>query len=131
MTATDTQEDQLSLHRWTASRVLGILAFLAFVSTLALLWLGSLPEEPEVEVGREVFGNIPDLVVALFYVVVAVFLGMSVWFFAQRARNWERGTWESRSGEFKKRLHRFREGVSMRTVMEDPSADHEARGYQF
>jgi Fe-S oxidoreductase/nitrate reductase gamma subunit len=106
----------------SASLLLGIASVLAVVSTFVLWWLGSLTEEPDFEVGRAVFGNIPDLVVALFYVVVAVFLGISIGLFAQRARNWERGTWEVRSGEFKKRLHRFREGVSMRTVMEDPAA---------
>jgi Fe-S oxidoreductase/nitrate reductase gamma subunit len=55
----------------------------------------------------------------MFYVVVAAFLGISIMLFAQRARSWERGTWESRSGDFKRRLHRFIEGVSMRTVAED------------
>jgi Fe-S oxidoreductase/nitrate reductase gamma subunit len=108
--------------RVSASKVLGILAGLAVTSTLALWWLGTLPEEPEFEVGRVVFGNIPELLVALFYVTVAGFLGVSIGLFAQRARNWERGSWESRSGDFKRRLHRFLQGVTMRTVMEDPAS---------
>ena len=120
MTEAETEHEAPS--RLSASKVLGVVAGLAVVGTLGLWWLGTLPEEPEFEVGRVVFGNIPAVVVALFYVTVAVFLGVSIGLFAQRAANWERGTWESRSGDFKRRLHRFREGVSMRTVMEDPSA---------
>ncbi|MEN8238397.1 MAG: heterodisulfide reductase-related iron-sulfur binding cluster [Actinomycetota bacterium] len=120
MTEADVEHEAPS--RGSASKVLGVLAGLAVVGTLALWWLGTLPEEPEFEVGRVVFGNIPDLVVAMFYVTVAAFLGVSIGMFAQRARNWERGTWERRSGDYKRRLHRFREGVSMRTVMEDPAA---------
>ena len=98
------------------------MAVAAVVGTLGLWWLGTLPEEPHFEVGREVFGNIPELLVAMFYVVVAGALGLSIGLFAQRAANWERGTWERRSGDLKRRLHRFSEGVSMRTVMEDPAS---------
>jgi Fe-S oxidoreductase/nitrate reductase gamma subunit len=58
----------------------------------------------------------------MFYVLVAAFIGVSFALFAMRARNWERGSWERRTGDFKRRLHRFRQGVSMRTVMEDPAA---------
>ena len=119
---TDAETEREAPSHLSASKVLGIVAGLAVVSTLGLWWLGSLPEEPEFEVGRVVFGNIPELVVAMFYVIVAVFLGVSIGLFAQRARNWERGTWESRSGDFKQRLARFRQGMTMRTVMEDRAA---------
>ena len=119
---TDAEAEPKAPSRLSASKVLGVIAGLAVVSTLALWWLGSLPEEPDFTVGRVVFGNIPELVVAMFYVIVAVFLGVSIGMFAQRARNWERGTWESRSGDYKRRLHRFLEGMSMRTVMEDRAA---------
>ncbi|RLA49536.1 MAG: iron-sulfur protein, partial [Gammaproteobacteria bacterium] len=122
MTMTDAEAEPKAPSRLSASKVLGVIAGLAVVSTLALWWLGSLPEEPDFTVGRVVFGNIPELVVAMFYVIVAVFLGVSIGMFAQRARNWERGTWESRSGDYKRRLHRFLEGMSMRTVMEDRAA---------
>ena len=122
MTTTEAESEQEAPSRSSASKALGILAGLAVVSTLGLWWLGSLPQEPEFEVGRVVFGNIPELVVALFYVTVAAFIGVSIWLLAERARNWERGTWESRSGEYKRRLRRFLDGVSMRTVLEDPAA---------
>jgi len=118
---TEAESEQEAPSRSSASKALGVLAGLAVVSTLGLWWLGSLPQEPEFEVGRVVFGNIPELVVALFYVTVAAFIGVSIWLLAERARNWERGTWESRSGEYKRRLRRFLDGVSMRTVLEDPA----------
>ena len=122
MTTTEAETEHDAPSRSSASKVLGVLAGLAVVSTLGLWWLGSLPEEPEVEVGRVVFGNIPEVLVAMFYVTVATFIGVSIWLFAERARNWERGTWESRSGDYKRRLRRFLDGVSMRTVLEDPAA---------
>ncbi|MFV1999445.1 MAG: heterodisulfide reductase-related iron-sulfur binding cluster [Acidimicrobiia bacterium] len=122
MTVTDAETEQSSSSRRSASRVIGVIAVLSVFGTLALWWLGSLPGKPNFAVGREVFGNIPNLVVAVFYVAVAGFLGLSIGLFAQRARNWERGSWERRSGDYKRRLHRFQQGVSMRTVMEDPAA---------
>jgi Fe-S oxidoreductase/nitrate reductase gamma subunit len=122
VTITDAETEPKAPSRLSASKVLGVIAGLAVVGTLALWWLGSLPEEPPFAIGRVVFGNIPALVVAMFYVIVAVFLGVSIGLFAQRAKNWERGTWESRSGDFKRRLARFLEGMSMRTVMEDRAA---------
>ncbi len=122
MTVTDAETEQVTTSRTPASKLLGGVAAAAVVGTLLLWWLGTLPEEPHFAVGREVFGNIPDLLVAIFYVLVAATLGSSIGLFAMRARHWERGSWERRSGELKRRLHRFQEGVSMRTVMEDPSA---------
>ncbi len=122
MTVTDAETEQVASSRRTASKVLGVIAAVAVVGTLALWWLGTLPEEPHFEVGREVFGNIPELLVAMFYVVVAAALGLSIGLFAQRAANWERGAWERRSGDLKRRLRRFLDGVSMRTVMEDPAS---------
>ncbi len=122
MTVTDAETEQVASSRRTASKVLGVIAAAAVVGTLALWWLGTLPEEPHFQVGREVFGNIPELLVAMFYVVVAAALGLSIGLFAQRAANWERGAWERRSGDLKRRLRRFLDGVSMRTVMEDPAS---------
>jgi len=121
VTPTETTEET-SQPRVAASTIVGAIAVSAVLGTLALWWLGSLPDHVDPEVGREVFGNIPDILVALFYVLVSAFLGISIGLFALRARNWERGSWEKRSGQFKRRLHRFRDGVSMRTVMEDPAA---------
>jgi len=122
VTANDTKTGDAASKKITASKVLGVAAVLAAAGTLLLWWFGTLPEEPHFNVGREVFGNIPSLVIAMFYILVATFLGVSLGLFAMRAKNWERGAWEKRSGDLKRRLHRFRQGVSMKTVMEDPAS---------
>ena len=126
MTTTETKpestESTSTGRRRSFASLLWLVAGLAFVGTLSLWWLGELPGEPAFEVGREVFGNIPELLVAMFYVVVATFLAISIGLFALRAKNWERGTWERRSGDWKRRLRRFLDGVSMRTVAEDKAA---------
>ena len=117
----------------TASGVLGVVAALTVGGTLALWWLGSLPDEPEFEIGRHVFGNIPSVLVAIFYMTVAVFLGLSIYLFAQRAKNWARGTSDDRRRMLKQRLHAAREGLQMRTLMRDPAAGlmHSAIYYGF
>ncbi|MCP4965218.1 MAG: 4Fe-4S dicluster domain-containing protein [bacterium] len=103
------------------------------VGVLVFWWLGTLPDHAHPDVGREVFGNIPAPIVALFYVTVAVFLGLTVYLFALRARNWERGTAESRKGLLKKRVNRLRVGLSMKTLLQDPAAGvpHAALYYGF
>src|SRR4051794_32591505 len=40
---------------------------------------------------REIFGNIPSAVKAVFYTVLPVLFIASTWMLAQRAQNWERG----------------------------------------
>jgi Fe-S oxidoreductase/nitrate reductase gamma subunit len=109
------------------------LAALAVVGTLFLWWLGSLPDHAHPEVGRTVFGNIPGPLVALFYVTVAVFLGLTLYLFALRASNWERGSWDDRSRLLKRRLHQLREGLSMKTLLQDRAAGipHAALYYGF
>ena len=54
--------------------------------------------------------------------VGAVFLGVSAYLFAVRARNWERGAPERRTGHWGRRFFEFWRGVSMRSVLEDPAA---------
>ena len=122
MTTTETKPDSASEKRVPISRLLWFLAGAAFFGTLALWFIGSLPGHGEHEIQREVFWNIPNLVVAMFYGLVASFLALSIGLFAQRAQNWERGAWEQRSGDWKRRVRRFLDGVSMRTVAEDKSA---------
>ncbi|NNF68804.1 MAG: hypothetical protein HKN01_03455, partial [Acidimicrobiia bacterium] len=109
------------------------LAGLSVAGTLFLWWLGSLPDEPSVEIGRHVFGNIPGVLKALFYVSVAVFLGLSIYLFAQRAASWSRGAADRRSGLWRKRLIEFQKAVSMKTLLEDREAGlmHAAIYYGF
>ena len=97
LTTTETPPDsdeQRTGWKVKPSVVLAVLGGLSVVGTLIFWWLGSLPTEPEFEIGRVVFGNIPALIVALFYVTIATFLAVMFYLFAQRARSWERGTWE-------------------------------------
>ncbi len=109
------------------------LAAASVVGTLLLWWLGTLSAEEEPEVGRAVFGNIPGALVAFFYVGVSVFLGFSIYLFAQRMRNVERGRPESRAGLWKQRIRRLDQGLRMKTLLEDREAGlmHAAIYYGF
>jgi len=114
--------EQPSRWRPRPSYVLGVLAVVTVIATLFLWWLGTVPDEPHFEVGRQVFFNIPAAVVAVFYVTVAVFLGIALWLFAQRARSWQRGAAASRTGLTKERVNRLVQGLTMRTVAQDRGA---------
>jgi Fe-S oxidoreductase/nitrate reductase gamma subunit len=126
-------ESALERRNITASGVLLVVAALSVVGTIALWWLGSIPDEPEFEIGRHVFGNIPSVLQAVFYMTTAIFLGVSAYLFAQRAKNWERGSRDDRRRMLKQRLHAAREGLQMRTLLRDPAAGlmHSAIYYGF
>ena len=100
-----TTEQPADQKRPRISTLLGLLAPLAVVGTIALWWLGSLPDEVHPEVGRVVFGNIPAPLIAVFYIAVAVFLALTIYLFAQRAASWERGTGDDRSRLMKQGVH--------------------------
>jgi Fe-S oxidoreductase/nitrate reductase gamma subunit len=89
---------------------------------LVLWWAGTLPDEQHPEVGRAVFGNIPDPIVAVFYVASIVFVALFAWFFAVRAKNWMRGADESRVDRWWQRLRELERGLSQRSVFEDRAA---------
>ncbi len=110
------------LRRITATRVLLALVVIGPLATLVFWWLGTLPGHVEPEIGREDFGNVPDAIVAMFYIGVAATIGVTAYLFAVRAKNYERGASESRTGNWGKRFLEFWRGVSMRSVMEDPVA---------
>ena len=103
------------------------------LGTLALGFLGTLPEHPHFEVGREVFANIPDAVVFLFYVGLAAFLWLTLHLFAQRAMGWQQGVRDDRSGHWRARLARLYDGLSMKTLMRDPRSGvmHSAIYFSF
>jgi len=132
-TVTNDDSTETPSRKITASRMIGVLGALSVVGTFALWWLGSLPDEPRFEIGRHVFGNIPSVVVAVFYWTVAVALGITVYLFALRAKNWERGARDDRRRMLKQRLHAAREGLQMRTLLRDPAAGlmHSAIYYGF
>ena len=122
MTATEAPptEGRQERRRLPAPSVLiGVLGAASVIATVLLWWLGTLPDEPGFEVGRQVFADIPELVVVLFYVTVTSFIGVAFWLFAVRAQSWQRGAAETRSGMWKRRLHQLREGLAMRTLLRD------------
>jgi Fe-S oxidoreductase len=92
------------------------------LGTLALGLLGTLPEHPEVEVGREVFGNIPEELVVVFYVTLAVFVWLAFHLFARRAESWALGRAERRTGMWGRRARDLSAGLRMKTLMRDPRA---------
>lgn len=123
----------VSVRRPKAPAVLETLGFLSAVGTLALGFLGTLPEHPRFAVGREVFGGIPDAVVLLFYFAVSAFIWLTFHLLAERAKSWEQGGADRRTGDWGQRLRRLFEGLSMQTLMRDPRAGimHSAIYYGF
>ncbi|MEA1903499.1 MAG: heterodisulfide reductase-related iron-sulfur binding cluster [Actinomycetota bacterium] len=105
--------------RIRASQVLEGVGVASALATLALGVVGTLPEHPHFEVGREVFGNIPEPLVVLFYVGLAGFIWLTFHLLAQRAVSWQQGQTDDRTGRWGERLARLRDGLSMKTVRRD------------
>ncbi|MDH3538526.1 MAG: heterodisulfide reductase-related iron-sulfur binding cluster [Acidimicrobiia bacterium] len=119
---TDTPQPTPGRSWLRASNLLLALAFLAPIGTLFAWWLGSLPGHAGSAVRRDVFVNIQSGLVALFYVGTAAFLGVFFYLFSLRAKNWERGAAESRSGLWKQRMMALDRGLRMKTLLRDPAA---------
>jgi Fe-S oxidoreductase/nitrate reductase gamma subunit len=105
-----------------AAQVLLGLGSAAGVGTLVMWYLGTLPGRYEPEVGREVFGNVPHALEAVFYVVTAVGLAACFYLFSLRARNWSRGQPERRTGDWGARFRRLEQGLAMKTLLRDRQA---------
>lgn len=105
-----------------ASRLLEVLGVVLAVGTLGLGALGTIPEHPDFEVGREVFANVDAPVIFVFYVAVATFLWLTCHLFAVRAKVWSLGHGERRAGQWRERMIELAAGLSMRTLMRDPRA---------
>ncbi len=74
---------------------------------------------------REVFENIPTAIKVAFYTVVPVMILYMTALFAQRAKNWQRGTPDNRATTVEnapRRLGDFRAGVYMQTLLREPAA---------
>ena len=74
---------------------------------------------------REVFENIPGAIKFAFYLVIPLVLIYGSVLFANRVKNWERGTPDNRSTNkknAKSRFSDFRAGVYMKTLLRDPAA---------
>src|SRR6476659_6728583 len=70
--------------------------------------------EEKSHIHREVFGDIPDAWVVVFYTVVPLLLLYGAWNFAQRVKNWERGAPDDRRTtpkNFRRRRDSFLRGV--------------------
>ena len=76
-------------------------------------------------VSREVFGGIPGPFQAAFYSIIPMLIVWGSLRFADRIRNWERGTSDRRRTtpkNAKRRLADYRSGVYMRTLLRDSAA---------
>ncbi|MEN3272374.1 MAG: hypothetical protein V7636_1135 [Actinomycetota bacterium] len=81
--------------------------------------------EEKSHVHREVFGDIPDAWVVVFYTVVPLLLLYGACNSAQRVKNWERGAPDDRRTtpkNFRRRRDSFLRGVYMQTLLRDPAA---------
>ncbi len=79
----------------------------------------------ESEISREVFVNVPDVMIVAFYTLIPIMLVYGAVLFSQRVRNWERGNPDNRATtpkNVKRRLKDFRAGVWMQTLLRDPAA---------
>jgi Fe-S oxidoreductase/nitrate reductase gamma subunit len=92
------------------------------LAAVLLGYLGTLPEVIEPEVGRVVFGNVPGWLQAVFYVTTAAFIALAGALFFQRARSWERGIRDPRSGLWRERVRQLSRGLSMQTLLRDRAA---------
>ncbi|MGF1616743.1 MAG: (Fe-S)-binding protein [Acidimicrobiia bacterium] len=121
MTATTEQETGIDANRRPSAVpvIFEALGVFSAVATLLLGVLGTIPEHPQFDVGRKVFGNVPDAVVAVFYVSVAGFLWLTFHLLAQRSRSWLQGRPETRWGDWRKRFRRLGQGLRMETLMRD------------
>jgi Fe-S oxidoreductase/nitrate reductase gamma subunit len=121
--AVDTSRARRGLKPSTIALLVGVglALFTIFSGLLPLIvsWNDSSP------VQREVFGNIPSAMRAVFYTVLPVVFVAGAWLFAQRVKNWERGGPDDRrttKENVGRRLADFRAGVYMRTLLRDPAA---------
>lgn len=122
MAVTTEPQKTAAPKRVKASQVLEWIGVALGVGTLVLGVMGTLPEHPHFEIGREVFGNIPAPLVVIFYVGLAAFTWLSVHLFAQRAASWQQGQSDNRTGLWRERIARLRDGLTMKTVARDRRA---------
>ncbi len=106
-------------RRLSASNVFYALAALSVIGIPLAGWIGTFPGHADAEVRRDVFVNIPGSLQALFYVGTGAFLGIMFYLFALRAKNWQRGAGERRTGLLGRRLKKLDEGLRMQTLLRD------------
>ena len=109
-------------RKFTAAEIVVFLGVLAVVGTLASWFAGQFPGHAESPVSRKVFVNIPAAVEGMFYVAVAGFLFLTFYLFSLRAKNWQRGAPDRRTGHWRERLEAMGAGLRMQTLMRDRGA---------
>ncbi len=122
MTVTEERQEIAAPTRLTAARVLRALGVLGAAANAALGTLGTLQDHPHFDIGREVFGNIPDVVVLVFYVTISAFIWLMFELLARRAEIWQQGQADRRTGHWGERVRRLVNGLAMRTVVRDRRA---------
>ncbi len=101
----------------------GVIALITAVSGIAAAVFEFHHEEGAIT--REVFGNIPNAIKAIFYTLIPVLLIYCGFQLSFRVKNWQRGGPEKRTTtpkNFKKRMEDMRAGLYMQTLMRDPVA---------
>ncbi len=106
-------------RKFTASQALLAFGVMIAVGTLGSWFVGQFPGHAESEISREVFVNIPSALQAVFYVAVAGFIVVTMYLFSLRARNWQRGASDRRTGLWKDRISELGSGLRMQTLMRD------------
>lgn len=106
-------------RKFTASEVLVAIGIMIALGTLGSWFIGQFPGHAESDVSRRVFVNIPSALQALFYVAVAGFIVLMMYLFSLRAKNWQRGTADVRTGRWQERVARLGAGLAMKTLMRD------------
>ena len=106
-------------RKFTASEVLVALGVMIAIGTLGSWFLGQFPGHAESDISREVFVNIPTALKAVFYVAVAAFIYLTLYLFSLRAKNWQRGSEDRRTGRWKERVAALGGSLVMKTLMRD------------
>ena len=119
--STTNGDKRLKPHQLSLGLGIGMGAF--------ILLSGVLPQithwHNENEVHRTVFGNIPGPLQIAFYTLIPVMVVWGAFRFADRMKNWERGSVAKRrttTKNVKRRAADFRAGVYMRTLLRDSAA---------
>jgi Fe-S oxidoreductase/nitrate reductase gamma subunit len=122
VTTEERPQSETLRRRPSAALILELVGVAGAVATLLLGVAGTVQSHPRFEIGRVVFGNVPDPVKLVFYLVTAAFIWLMFHLFALRARSWQQGGPDRRTGQWRERIARFGAGLSMKTLMRDRRA---------
>ncbi|TVR25762.1 MAG: 4Fe-4S dicluster domain-containing protein, partial [Ilumatobacter sp.] len=124
-TATDDTTDASSRRVRPHQLVIGLGIAIALFIVASGIFTTITGWTSDAEVQRPVFGNIPGPLKIAFYTITPVMVAWGAFVFADRMKNWQRGTPDNRrttKKNAKRRLADFRAGVYMKTLLRDPAA---------